>query len=75
MATESESSNHGFLYFIVGILLVGVVIIGFMMYNGNGGASRTPESAVERSADAVGDAADKVGDAARDATRNTNPDG
>jgi len=75
MATESESSNNGFLYFIVGVLLVGVVVIGFMMYNGQGVSKSPTESAIERSADAVGDAADKVGDAARDATRNTNPGG
>jgi hypothetical protein len=74
MATESgSSSNNGFLYFIVGVLLVGVVVIGFMVYNGN---QRSPtENAIERSADALGDAADKVGDAARDATRNTTPGG
>jgi hypothetical protein len=69
MATET-GNNHGFLYFIVGALIVGVVVLGVMFYNGSlGGTSE--ENAVERSADAIGDAADEVGDAARRAT----PDG
>jgi hypothetical protein len=61
MATESESS-HGFLYFIVGILLVAVVIGGIVLFNGRD--SSGPGNVIERSADAVGDAADEVGDAA-----------
>jgi hypothetical protein len=70
MATETSGNSNGFLYFIVGVLLVGVVVLGFMFYN-NGGVQSPTESAVERTADAVGDAADDVGDAARKA----NPDG
>jgi hypothetical protein len=72
MATESESSNHGFLYFIVGILLVGVAIIGYMIYTGDRGGG-SADSSIERSADAVGDAAEEVGDAARDTTRGATP--
>jgi hypothetical protein len=68
MATETNES-HGFLYFIVGALIVGVVVLGFLFYNGNlGGRSASTEGAVERSADAIGDAADEVGDAARRTT-------
>jgi hypothetical protein len=67
MATESEK-NHGPLYLIVGILIVGVVVLAVMMLNNGGTNGGTADNAVERSADAVGDAADNVGDAARDAT-------
>ena len=60
MATESSSSN-GFLYFIVGVLLVGMVVLGVMYFNG--GFGRPASSPIERAAESVGDAADKVGDA------------
>ena len=70
MAAES-SSNNGFLYFIVGILVVGVGIIAWVMFGRGEAPARSPEAAIERSADALGDAADKVGDAAKKAT----PDG
>lgn len=65
MATESSGNSHGFLYFIVGVLLVGVVVLGIVYFNGG---TPAPASPVERAADAVGDAADKVGDAAKDST-------
>lgn len=68
MATESSGNSNGFLYFIVGVLLVGVVVLGFMFYNGGRGGGSSAENAVERTADAVGDAADDVGDAARKTT-------
>jgi hypothetical protein len=65
MATETSGSN-GFLYFIVGILLVAVVVLGVMFFNG-GFETRSPtERAIDRTADAIGDAADKVGDAAKE---------
>jgi hypothetical protein len=68
MATERET-NHGPLYLIVGILLLGLVVLTVMMMNnGDGGGIGTADNAVERSADAVGDAAENVGEAARDAT-------
>ena len=74
MATEVRESNHGFLYFIVGALIVGVIILGFLFYNGNlGGRQSSTDAAIERSADAIGDAADRIGDSAQDAARNTNP--
>lgn len=74
MATEVRESNHGFLYFIVGALIVGVVILGFLFYNGNLGSQRSStDAAIERSADAIGDAADRIGDSAQDAARNANP--
>ena len=76
MATETRESNHGFLYFIVGALIVGVIVLGFLFYNGNlGGQQSSTDAAIERSADAIGDAADRVGDSAEDAARNTNPPG
>jgi hypothetical protein len=74
MATEVRESNHGFLYFIVGALIVGVIILGFLFYNGNlGGQQSSTDAAVERSADAIGDAADRIGDSADDAARNATP--
>ena len=73
MATEVRESNHGFLYFIVGALIVGVIILGFLFYNGNLGGRSSTDAAVERSADAIGDAADKIGDSAEDAARNATP--
>ena len=73
MATEVRESNHGFLYFIVGALIVGVIILGFLFYNGNLGGRSSSDAAVERSADAIGDAADRIGDSAEDAARNAAP--
>ncbi len=68
MATETSGNSNGFLYFIVGVLVVAVIGLGIMFYNGGFGAPASPgERAIERSADAIGDAADKVGDAAKDA--------
>ncbi len=65
MATESSGSSNGFLYFIVGVLVVGMIVLGVMFFNGGAPA---PASPMERAADAVGDAANEVGDAAKDAT-------
>jgi len=62
MATETSGNSNGFLYFIVGVLLVGVVVLGVMFYNGGFGGQSSSDRAVERSADAIGDAADKIGD-------------
>jgi hypothetical protein len=73
MATEVRESNHGFLYFIVGALIVGVIILGFLFYNGNLGGRSSSDAAIERSADAIGDAADRIGDSAEDAARNATP--
>ena len=62
MATETSNSN-GFLYFIVGVLLLGVVVLGFMFFNGGLPGARSPEErAIDRTADAIGNAADKIGD-------------
>ncbi|MEQ1608858.1 MAG: hypothetical protein ABL956_07825 [Hyphomonadaceae bacterium] len=66
MATESSGNSNGFLYFIVGVLVVAVIGIGVVMYNG--GFGRASSSPIDRAADAVGHAADKVSDAAKDAT-------
>jgi hypothetical protein len=64
MATETSGNSNGFLYFIVGALVVAVVGFGIMYFNGGFGQPQTP---VERAADAVANAADRVGDAANDA--------
>ena len=67
MATETSGNSNGFLYFIVGVLLVGVVVLGIMFFNGGlPGAQSPTERAIDRTADAIGDAADKVGDAAKE---------
>ncbi len=64
MVTESSGNSNGFLYFIVGAMLVGLVILAIMYFNGGfGGASN--DSPLENAAEAVGEAADEVGDAAR----------
>ena len=64
MATENSGSSNGMLYFIVGALVVGLIVIGYFVMNG-----RPASTPMERAADAVGDAAGKVGDAAQDATK------
>lgn len=65
MATETSGNSNGFLYFIVGILLVGVVVLGVMFFNGGlPGAQSPTDRAINRTADAIGNAADKIGDAA-----------
>lgn len=71
MATEVQrptevrtGGGNGFLYFIVGALLVAVAVLGVLYFNGNVGASRE-DVAIERSADAIGDAARDIGDAAK----------
>ncbi len=64
MASETGGSSNGFLYFIVGALLVAVVGFGIMYFNGG---LRT-QSPTDRAANAVADAAKSVGDAAKDAT-------
>lgn len=60
-----RGGSNGFLYFAVGALIVGVGVLGYMYYNGQ----QTQDSAVERSANAIGDAADKIGDSVSDLTR------
>jgi hypothetical protein len=69
MATEPRSSgNNGFLYFAIGALIVAVGVLGWMFYDGAWRSSN--DTAIERSADAIGDAADDVSDSVRDAARN-----
>lgn len=68
MATEPRSSgNNGFLYFAIGALIVAVAVLGWMFYDG--GWQSSNDTAIERSADAIGDAADDVSDSVRDASR------
>ena len=68
MAGEARGGSNGFLYFIVGALLIAVIGLGVAFYNGGVGQSRT-DRAIERSADAVGDAAESVGDSVEKATK------
>jgi len=71
MAVQENRSGggNGFLYFAVGALIVAVIALGWMFYQGE--TQRSPaETAVERMADSVGDAADAIGDSARDAADN-----
>ncbi|MDZ4761263.1 MAG: hypothetical protein SGJ21_09350 [Alphaproteobacteria bacterium] len=66
--SKTEKTGGGMIYFIVGALLVAVAVLGYMMYQSQN-ADTTANTAIERSADAIGEAADDVGDAARDVTR------
>jgi HAMP domain-containing protein len=59
MATGRSGRSNGFLYFIVGALVVGVIVLGVMFFN------ERNDSPLENAADAVSEAADGVGDAAR----------
>lgn len=70
MATEVREGNHGFLYFVVGALIVGIVVLAFLFFNGNIGTQQaSTDASIERSADAIGDAADSIGDSAQDIAR------
>jgi hypothetical protein len=60
---DTGRGSNGFLYFAVGALVVAIGVLGYMYYNGQ----THSESAVERSADKIGDAARDLGDAAKDA--------
>lgn len=67
-----RSGGNGFLYFVVGALIVGVGVLAWMFYNGE--TNRTSEdTALERVADSVDDAADDIGDAARNTPRPAPP--
>lgn len=55
MATGTSGRSNGFLYFIVGALVVGVIVLGVMFFN------ERNDSPLENAAEA----ADEVGDAAR----------
>ena len=69
MATEQRSSGgNGFLYFAIGALIVAVGVLGWMFYNG--GWQNNDDTAIERSANAIGDAADDIKDSVKDAARN-----
>lgn len=70
MAIEERrtSGGNGFLYFVVGALVIGVAVLAYIMLSGQ---PRTAEDdALGRAADSIGDAADSISDSARDAARN-----
>jgi hypothetical protein len=62
IATGTSGSSNGFLYFVVGALFAGVIVLGIMFFN----AERN-DGPLERAAEAVSEATDEVGDAARNA--------
>ena len=68
--TETRSGGNGFLYFAIGALIVAVGVLGWMFYDGSWRQDRPADTAIERTADKIGDAADDLGNAARDAARN-----
>ena len=59
MANETTSGSNGFLYFIVGALLVAVIGFGILSYTGRLNQSPT-DRAIEHASDAVAGAADAV---------------
>lgn len=61
MAAGASGNSNGFLYFVVGAVVVGVIVLGVMFFN------ERNDSLLENAAEAVGEAADEVGDAARNA--------
>jgi uncharacterized protein HemX len=65
--TERRGGN-GFLYFVVGALVVAVGVIGFMYYE-NQRTTTQAQSQTQQKLEAIGNAADKLGDTVRDATR------
>jgi hypothetical protein len=65
--TERRGGN-GFLYFIVGALVVAVGVIGFLYYE-NQRTTTQARTQTEQKLEAIGNAADKLGDTVRDATR------
>jgi hypothetical protein len=69
MAEAQTGGGNGFLYFIVGALLVVVIGLGVMMYNGGAIGQSPTDRAIENSAEAVGAAADSVSKGVNDATR------
>lgn len=68
-SSPGPARSNGFLYFAVGALVVAVGGLGFMYYQ----SQNQPESAIERSADAIGDAAEDISDSVRDAARDIPP--
>jgi len=68
--TETRSGGNGFLYFAIGALIVAVGVLGWMFYDGSWRQDRSADTAIERTADKIGDAAEDIGDATRNAARN-----
>lgn len=69
MATDSSGSSNGFLYFIVGALVIGMAVLGYMFYTGNHGGGSSADRAIEKSASSISNAADKIGDSVSKATK------
>lgn len=66
--TETGSSgSNGFLYFVVGALVVAVAVLGFFYFQGQS----SQETAIERSAAQIGEAAEAVGDSAEQVAEST----
>lgn len=72
MAVEERPTSgggNGFLYFVVGALVVGVAVLAWFMF----GQPATTDSSIDRMADSVTEAADSISDSARDAADNVTP--
>lgn len=71
MAIEERRprGGNGFLYFVVGALVVGVAVLAWFMF----GQPSTTDSSLDRMADSVGEAVDSISDSAEDAARNVTP--
>ena len=72
MAVEERRTGggNGFLYFIVGALVVGLAALAWYMMSGQAPAQDDP---MGRVADSISDAADSISDSARDAADNVTP--
>jgi flagellar basal body-associated protein FliL len=68
-APAPRSGGSGFLYFVVGALVVAVAVLAFMYFQGQS----QPEGSIERGAEAISEAADDISDSVRDAARNIPP--
>lgn len=70
MDVDRTGSSNGFLWFVVGALVVAVAVLGVMYSTDSGLFHRSPaEKAANAVSDAAHDAADGLRDAARDARK------
>lgn len=72
MAIEERptSGGNGFLYFVVGALVIGVAVLAWYLMSGQ---TSTTDNSLDRVADSVSEAADSISDSAEDAARNVTP--
>jgi len=65
---ERRGGGHGFLYFIVGALVVAIGAMGYIYYE-NRRTQTASQTQTEQKLNSIGDAANKLGDTVREATR------